>query len=152
VSSADLPLTALLSQALTGFAIDYEERAGPLSDAVHALSALDSKGTPFDDAPPRAELGGDGRSRLERHGIVVVESDGQSGRVARLTRIGEWLRDAYLPTAAQVEVLWRNAYGEALVTRLRSGLEAVVPRLEGGLADHPFLTWSRREGVRETTG
>ena len=53
VSSADLPLTALLSQALTGFAIDYEERAGPLSDAVHALPPLDSNGTPFDDAPPR---------------------------------------------------------------------------------------------------
>jgi hypothetical protein len=150
-SSADLCLTALLAQALVGFAIEYEARAGPLSDAIHTLAPLNTTGVPLDQAPTRAELSGDGKSRLERHGVVVVETDAERGRVARLTSIGEWLRDAYAPTTSQVEAVWREAYGDAAISRLRSALESVAPNLEAGVADHPFLAWSRREGIRETT-
>jgi hypothetical protein len=147
-----LSLTALLSQALVGFAIEYEERAGALSDVVHTLRPLDPSESSFDQAPARAQLRGDGKSRLERHGIVVVESRGPADRIARLTPMGRWLRDAYEPTTAQVEAVWRVEYGDAVVAGLRSSLEGVMPCLEAGLADHPFLTWSARDGIRETTG
>src|SRR5439155_26979274 len=132
-SSADLSVTVLLSQALVGFAIEYEARAGSLSDAIHSLAPLNTTGVPFDQAPTRAELRGDGRSRLERHGMVVVETDAKRGRVARLTPIGEWLRDAYAPTTSQVEAVWREAYGDAVITRLRSALESVGPNIEAGV-------------------
>jgi hypothetical protein len=150
-SAASLSLTALLSQALVAFAIEYETHAGSLSDAVHALAPLDPAGAPLKAAPPRAELTGTGKSRLERHGIVKVESRPGRGPIARLTSLGEYLRDAYGPTTARVEATWRDRYGEA-VSRLRSALETVFPKLEDGLADHPFLVWSLRDGIREATG
>lgn len=150
-SAASLPLTALLSQALVGFAIEYEPQAGSLSDAVHALAPLKASGMPLDEAPARAELTGTGKARLQRHGIVKVDHRGKRGPIARLTRIGKYLRDAYAPTTARVEAMWRDAYGEPAVSRLRSALEAVVPKLEDGLADHPFLLWSLPDGVREAT-
>ncbi len=151
-SSTDLSLTALLSQALVGFAVEYEAHLGALSDAVLTLAPLDPEGTPLEEAPWLAGLTGSGKSRLERHGIVKVTEEGKRGQVARLTRIGTYLRDEYAPATARAEALWRDLYGETGVTHLRSALEAVTAKLEDGLADHPFLVWSLKEGVREATG
>ena len=149
-SAKELSLVALLAQALVAFAIEYEARAGSLTDAVHALAPLDTAGTPLAELPAgaRADVNGTGKARLERHGIVEVDGDG----TVRLTAIGEWLRDAYGPTTAAVEAEWCATYGAPAVSRLRAALEAVDPRLEAGLADHPVLAWSLRHGIREASG
>jgi hypothetical protein len=149
-SSAGLSLVALLSQALVAFGIDYESRAGSLPDAVHALAPLDTVGMPRDVGPARAraDITGTGKARLERHRIVKVDGRG----LARLTAVGAWLRDAYRPTTATVEAEWRADHGEQVIIRLRAALEAIRPKLEDGLADHPFLVWTPRHGFHEGTG
>ena len=150
-SASDLSVTALLSQALVAFAIDYEAVAWCLSLTVHALAWLDPGGTPFLDVPPLAGLTGDGKSLLERHGIVKVDGPprDKAKRVARLTPIGTQLRDAYGPGTSSAEARRHEVYGDTVVIELRSALEAVLPKLEPGLADHPVLTWTG--GLRETS-
>ena len=148
-TTADLGLVALLSQALVGFAIEYEAHAGALTDAILTLPPFAGDGgVPFAESPAFSALTGDGRSRLERHGMVIVV-DGDDDRVAKLTDIGRWLVAAYEPTTAKVEAQWCDELGADLVTRLRTALEAVAPELEPDLADHPFLVWSLRDGIRE---
>lgn len=133
----DLPITALLSQALCNFAIDYESLAGPMGWTILGLRPLNRKGgVPMADAPRFAHLSGDGRSGSERHGLVTVGPKPQ--QVARLTDLGRRLCEIYEPATVAVEGRWREVYGDARVTKLRSVLERLAP----AGPPHPHLNWN----------
>ena len=122
-----LSVLALLSQALVGFAVEYESRVPfAIVVGVHLDAVFADGPVSLDDAPPVLMITGNGRSSLERHGAVEVDRS----RQVTLTSVGRRVRDAYRPTVAAVE----------------SSLEATTPLravLEGvdvhglGHADHP---------------
>ena len=124
---SSLSALALLSQALVGFAVEYESRVPfAIVVGVHLDAAFADGPVLLDDAPPVLMITGNGRSSLERHGAVEVDRSKQ----VILTSVGRRLRDAYRPTVEAVE----------------SSLEATTPlraALEGldvhgvGHAHHP---------------
>jgi hypothetical protein len=128
---SSLSVIALLSQALVGFAVEYESRLPfAIVVGVYLDAAFTDGPVLLHDAPPALMITGNGRSSLERHGAVKVD---RSKRVA-LTSVGRRLRDAYRPTVEAVE----------------SSLEAARPlraALEGldvhgvGHADHPDVRY-----------
>jgi hypothetical protein len=83
-----------------------------------------------------ADLSGDGRAGLERHGIVKVGP--KPKQIATLTDIGQRARAAYVPATAAVEDRWRDVYGAARVAKVRAALEKIAP---SGPA-HPYLRWN----------
>jgi hypothetical protein len=132
----DLPITALLSQALCNFAVDYEAAGPPLGWTIQGVLQIDpKKGTPMRDVPT-ARLSGDGKSGLERHGIVKVGPKPQ--QIAKLTPLGQRVREIYEPHVLLVEDRWRDVYGDSKVSRVRATLEKVAP--PGPL--HPSLSWN----------
>lgn len=136
-TAKDLPVTALLSQALCNFAIDYSSVAGALGWTVLGLLPIDpKKGTPMAEVGRCADLSGTGKSGLERHGVVKIGPKPQ--QIAKLTWIGKRLREAYEPATAAVEHRWREVYGDARVTKLRSALERLAPPGP----KHPHLAWN----------
>jgi len=136
-----LPLSALLSQALVAFAIDYENAGmGSLATAANALRFIPDAGTALKNAPAAAVITGSGRSRLERHGIVVVERDaGSRTKLVRLTPRGRRMRDGYVPLLAQIEDSWQVRYGRDVVGALRQSLEAVAGSLDERLPEFPAV-------------
>jgi hypothetical protein len=143
-SVTGLPLSALLSQALVAFAIDYERHGlGPLVNAANILRNVGDAGVPFGDLPRLAGVTGNGKSALERHGLVVVDAaaSGREGRSARLTALGRRCRDAYEPLVEKIEAHWAERYGEDIVAILRDTLEAVDPHLDPALPDFPIVVF-----------
>jgi DNA-binding MarR family transcriptional regulator len=152
-TARNLPLSALLSQALMDFTIRYE--AGftwALSSTVHSLLPFPDEGYLFSEAPEKTWLSGTGNSLLERHGLVEVDDGGGDKKQRRATLLtrGTFARDAYEGNVARVEKEWRDAYGDAAITALRDALTNVAAKLEPGLADHPLMSWSG--GFREASG
>lgn len=144
-SAADVSVTALLSQALCNFAIDYETEGPPLGWTIQGALAIDpNQGTPMADVHRFAHLSGDGRSGLERHGIVEVGPKPQ--QIATLTPVGRRVRDLYASHVVTVEERWRDVYGAAAVNKVRTALEKVAPP---GPA-HPHLDWIPQ--LREDSG
>jgi len=129
VSSASL--LALLSQALVGFAAEYESRVPfPLMVGVHLDAAFADGPVPLADAPPALMIAGNGKSGLERHGAVEVDQS----RQVRLTPLGSKVRDAYRPTVQIVESSLEAA------AALRTELEA-LDLGNVGHADHPDVRY-----------
>jgi hypothetical protein len=118
---SDLPLTALVSQALVAFAISYEEES-PV--------ALSLSGTVIRLIPPEGrtlqELGHSaGVSALVRHGFLRVS--GNAGReIVRMTAKGLAVSCAYDARIDTVETKWRKAFGDLSITLLRQALETVA--------------------------
>ncbi|MEY2472649.1 MAG: hypothetical protein QOK28_1978 [Actinomycetota bacterium] len=133
----DLPVTALVAQALCNFALDYEVAGPPLGWTIHGALAIDPKtGTPMAEVPRFANLTGDGRSGLERHGVVKVGP--KPRQIAKLTEVGKRVRELYPAHAFSVEQRWRDVYGESAVARVRAALEKVAPPGP----PHPYLVWN----------
>jgi DNA-binding MarR family transcriptional regulator len=153
-----LPLPSLLSQALTAFAIDYEETgAGWFVPTATLLRLIgdDAAGVPLTEAPADAFIGTTGKSTLERHRMVRVESNPAQPRTKRIvlrTR-GRQMRDAYLPTTAEVERQWRAEYGGGTVDALRDTLTPLVPALDAEALPHypPVNLWLMRGPPRYVT-
>jgi hypothetical protein len=132
----ELSVTALVGQALCNFAIDYEVAGPPLGWTINGALLIDpTKGTPMADVP-LACLSGDGRSGLERHGVVKVGP--KPKQIAKLTPVGQRVREVYAPHVMTVEDRWREVYGDATVTKARAALEKVAPPGP----PHPFLHWN----------
>jgi hypothetical protein len=118
---SDLPLSALVSQALVAFAISYEEKS-PV--------ALSLSGTVIRLIPPagRPLLGlGDsaGISALVRHGFLRL-SGNAGGDIVHLTPKGLAVSGAYDGRIQAVETEWRHEFGDVSVTLLRRALEEVA--------------------------
>lgn len=136
-TARELSVTALASQALCNFAIDYEVAGAPLGWTILGTLPIDpKKGTPMAEVGRFADLSGDGRAGLERHGVVKVGP--KPRQLATLTEVGRRVRAAYPSHAFTVEQRWRDVYGDAAVTAVRTVLEKVAPP---GPA-HPYLRWN----------
>jgi hypothetical protein len=138
--SAGLSILALLSQALTAFAINYEAAHGwPLAWTAN-LMAFDHP-IPTVDVPRL--IGIDARRAAgERLGVVEIV-----GRLAHPTPKVEALRAPHAALVAQVEAGWRSRFGEAPVDALLDALRAVDQKLAPGHADHPMVSYTG--GFRE---
>jgi hypothetical protein len=125
-----LSMVALLSQALTAFAIEYEsERVGPIVWAADLLQRIPDGGAALADFPAR---GTHSIKNVERVGIVIVD-----GAVVHLTPIGRAVRDAYHPLAARIEADWRSRYGDDIV----DGVIAAVDVAGDDLPAFPVVAW-----------
>jgi hypothetical protein len=133
--------------SLVAFASEYEQhRRGPIPIAMALRHATDDW-VPVSDFPPEARITGEGKSLLERHGIVELRLDpsaplraGRKANTARPSSTGRTIRDSYEPITAQVENDWRERYGPAHVDRLRAALEELGSKLPPGLPDYVITT------------
>lgn len=146
-----LDLSALLSQVLLAFTIDFE-RDSRLSLAIsaNALRVLGEKAVRVRDLPGLTGVSTEAVAVsvkfLERHGCLVVEPDPAGGRarLARLTPRGQQAQARCRQRLAAVEEQWRARFGAAAIAGLRSALADLVgqrdagqPRLGQGLVPYP---------------
>jgi hypothetical protein len=128
---SSISLLALLSQALTGFAAEYESRVDfGLRTGVYFDAAFGDGPVPLADAPAALMIVGNGKSGLERHRKVTVDRS----RMVRLTPVGTELRDAYRPTVQAVEAALQHT------AALRAVLEALDVH-NAGHAAHPDVRY-----------
>lgn len=129
-----LPMTALLSQALVAFAIDYEKgRRGPIQWAANILDGLDAVSV---DVAPVPNCGPHTVANLQRLNIVTVDQD----EVVRLTPRGRVMRDAYRPLCEGVESRWRQRLGSSLIDQT---IDAVG--VDGDWPAFPLIAWDGTE-------
>jgi hypothetical protein len=121
-------LLALLSQALVGFAAEYESRvAFGISAGVYFDAAFGDDPIPLAKTPPALMIAGNGKSGLERHRAVEVDRS----KLVTLTPRGRELRDAYWPTVRAVEASLPNS----------APLRAALETLDVHGADHPDVRY-----------
>ncbi|WP_260739562.1 hypothetical protein [Tunturiibacter lichenicola] len=110
---SNLPLSALVSQALVAFAMQYEE----LSPVAFSLSASVIRQMPAEGRPLRDLGRSPGVSALIRHGFV--HTSGPSGReIARLTTRGLEVHRLYDTRIHTVETSWQRQFGKDRVAAL----------------------------------
>ena len=118
-----LPLTALLSQALMAFTIDYEDRfPWPLANTANVLCHLSVAPKPLADVPGDHQIAGNGKSLVERHLVAEVTRHGGTKMVALTPGRGEIVVARHPARLEGVESMWRERFGAALVTDLRDAL------------------------------
>lgn len=133
-SVSTLPLSALLSQTLVAFSIDYEREASvALAHSANVLRFLRATPQRIKDLPAMPV------GSLRWHGFVVLDKDPTDGRTKRirLASPGRRAREAYLPLVKNIERNWQKRYGEATLRTLRASLESLVGQLDSGLPHHP---------------
>ncbi|MDQ3675912.1 MAG: hypothetical protein M3401_03765 [Actinomycetota bacterium] len=130
-----LGLHALLSQALMAFTIDVEERTGfPMGMAAMLARSMPGPTASLTVLPQLLGVTGNGKSLLERHGLMRVSGAG-SAKVATLTPLGEQVRDAHTSVVSATEQDWHQRHGAA-AAELAGALAAVEARLPAGLPAH----------------
>ena len=140
-----LPLTALLSEALMGFTIDYESSGGiPLAFAGNVLRLIADDVVEIHLRPARGK--GPRRilpmhstwANLYRHDYAEIEPDGDDPRHGRLslTEKGRLVRDTYRTLPTEIENRWEVRYGKATIGSLRQSLESVVATTDGEPLHH----------------
>ena len=139
-----LPVSALLSQALCAFAIDYDATAESVLAGLHTaitfLRFVDADGIPLAEAKALGQVNGSGRAGFERHRLVNVEA-----KVAYLTEHGARVRDRYPARVAEIETDWAARYGDETVRSVRGALEGFDPGEDGGVADYVDVSgWLKR--------
>ena len=124
-NASSLPVTALLSQALMAFTIDYEDRfPWPLASTLNVLVHV-GDGASLSDLPEEHGITATGKSLLERHLIVdVVKVKGGDHRVT-LTARGKQVIEHHPKRLAAVEQEWDDRYGK-LAAELREALEPIA--------------------------
>ena len=144
VSVANLPLIALLSQALAAFTIDYDESVETVMGGLHGvttfLRSLGKYGMPLSEAKKIADVNGTGRAGLERHGLVVVKAEaGARGnqRTVFLTALGRRVCNRFSGRLVEIEHHWSHRYGSKVVELLRSTLESMDQQLDTSFPDYP---------------
>ncbi len=132
---AGLPLSALLSQAVMAFAIDYEGCGGlSLARRGNALRAIGDEGLDVNirmaraggvptPVPVDAALAG-----LERHAFATLTPDPDNKKMGRfvLSEKGRLVRDAYDDIVIAIEQRWKRRYGSTLMRNLRTALTSVI--------------------------
>jgi DNA-binding MarR family transcriptional regulator len=128
-----LDLSALLSQVLLTFALDFEEVSRlSLPMVANFLRVLDDDGVRMRDVPRRAGVSKEAVSIsigfLERRGQVTVEPDPSGGRskLVRFTAKGRAARDASRALLATLEDRAPTRFGSENVGNLRAALVTVV--------------------------
>ncbi len=124
-----LPLTALLSQALVAFAIDYEKLSPvALILSIRIIKRIPPQGRSVHDLGDSV-----GISALIRHGFLHETGTGHD-RIVHLTHKGLAVKEAYDERIAAVEAGWREQFGPERIDALRETLTLILtfPRFDGG--------------------
>ena len=117
-----LSLSALVSQALVAFAMDYEERSPvALSVSVSVIRRIPAEGRSLKGLGHSVDV-----SSLLRHGFLRHDA-GRVGFVC-LTPKGIAVSSAHDEWIASVELDWAKKFGAASVAILRSTLEDVTTK------------------------
>ncbi len=125
---SSVSLLALLSQALVGFAVEYESRVPfGIAAGVYFDAAFGDDPLPLAKTPPALMIAGNGKSGLERHGAVEVDRS----KLVTLTARGRQVRDAYRPAVRDVETALPNS----------APLRAALETLDVQAADHPDVRY-----------
>lgn len=111
---SSLPFTALLSQALSAFAMRYEEK----SPVALSLSTSVIERIPPEGWPVREVGQSIGLSALNRHGFLRIND-----AKVYLTPKGLAVKREYDGWIREVEVEWRQHFGDETVSELRRALE-----------------------------
>jgi DNA-binding MarR family transcriptional regulator len=127
------PLSALLSQVLLTFALEFE-RQSDLSLAISAnvLRVLDEKGVQIRDLPLLTAVSKEAISMamgfLQKRGIATVENYQAASRtkLARLTPKGYEAMDTCQQLFSSIEAEWQVRLGKDAVRNLRPSLEPLV--------------------------
>jgi hypothetical protein len=137
---SDLPLTALLSQVLMAFTVDYEDRfPWPLANTMNVLSHLSEKPRPLDELPEGHGIAGNGKSLTERHLVASVTKDGKRNLVA-LTERGALVMTHHPKRLEAVENDWTQRFGAKLMTELRGALGDAGATFPGSYPDHLIVS------------
>ena len=150
IAAAD-HLSALLSQVLLAYTLDFEQRSElslPLS--ANVIRVLDENGTALKDLPLAAGVSKEAVAMamtfLTKNGYVAVES-----KVARLTPKGRDAGERSARLHEEVERTWEERFGKAAVRRLRRSLAGLVgSRLSEGLEPNAD-GWRATKRYREQT-
>ena len=127
--TAVLPIASLLSQALTAFAIAYEQqRQGPI-----VWGANMRPGAVEDSIDPASIPN---TAAFVRHQFATLDASG----LMRLTARGRAVRDAFEPLAQQIEAQWRERLGKVI----DDAIEALA--VPGELLPRfPIVVWNGAE-------
>jgi DNA-binding MarR family transcriptional regulator len=136
-----LHLSALLSQALLGYTIDFERNSAlslPLSANVVRVVG---SGVAVRELSRAAGVSAQAISMaltfLVKAGFVVVEADPGRTKLVRLTPKGLEARERSCPLHLDVQARWEARYGAGEVQRLGAALHDVLDRRDG---DHAMLS------------
>ena len=104
--SNNMPMSALLSQALTGFAIEYEmENLGRLGHILSLFRYIGDDGVPLETVRSAGGITGNGRSLHERHMNIVLErgKPSDNSRTVYLSPKARRARDSYSSLVYEIE-------------------------------------------------
>ena len=135
---ATLPLAALLSRVLLGFALEHEaESAVSLAVGANLLRVLGADGTRLRDLPLLTGISKEAvswaKGVLLRARLAVEEPDpaASRGKVARLTAAGVRAQQLYLELLGTIEDRWTQRYGREAAGALRQSAEALAVGAHG---------------------
>jgi DNA-binding MarR family transcriptional regulator len=163
--AAELDLSALLSQVLLAFTLEYESTAKlPLPISANILRVIGDDGVRASDIPLRAGVSREGVASslgfLERRGYIEVGHDpsGRRGKYASPTPRGVRTRDGRPKLAARIEQAWPDRFGAAQTQALRTSMEHLLsartsegePTLAAGLHPHQGGWRSRNPYLAQT--
>jgi DNA-binding MarR family transcriptional regulator len=128
-----LPVSALLSRVLLGFAIEFEgESELSLAISANVVRVLDEQGVRVRELPLLTGVSQEAirmaMGVLGKKGSAVVERDPSGGRakIARLTPKGREAQDTYHQLSRIIEERWQVRFGLPLLRTLRASLEQLV--------------------------
>lgn len=124
---SDLALSALVSQVLVAFAMEYEERSPvALSLSTSVIARIPAEGRPL-----RGMGHSGGVSALVRHGFLRVGSD-HGKELVYLTPKGHAVSAAHDERIHAIEMEWNNRFGAESMAELRSALEEATAAMSRG--------------------
>jgi len=160
--AGDPPLSALLSQALVAFTIEFDNEFehrmphrttryggtphGPwltsMAMYLNCMRFVGDEGIRVGELVRRARTKTNFRG-MARWGYVTIKPDPRdarpkppaSSKIVRSTENGRRARDTWAPLFAVIETRWRERFGEEQVEGLRNALRAVVRQFETPLPD-----------------
>jgi hypothetical protein len=129
-----LPFSALISQLLVAFAMNYEERSPvAFSLSTEIIKRIPPGGRPLQDLGYSVGL-----AALNRHGFVRV-SRSRRGEFVYLTPKGVAVSEAHGERVRAVETEWRSMLGDKSVTTLRQALEEATSTARSCCEDAPII-------------
>lgn len=145
-----LPLSALLSQALAAFTVEFEQEVADagfpdltLALGSNVLRFLDEDGLRVGRIASLAGVSKQAVSQqvgyLEKRGYVEVATDPDDSRakLIRLTERGTLSQEVCRPLLGTIEERWERRYGHVPVRGLRESLETVLSQLDETLPHYP---------------
>jgi DNA-binding MarR family transcriptional regulator len=131
--AANLPLSALLSQVLLVFILDFErESALSLAISANIIRLLTEEGVRISDLPRLSGVSKEAVKTslnfLEKRGYVVIKPDPSAAKTKLICLTAKGLKAQldYHQRVAAIEEKWQSRFGKAAIRNLRNALEPLV--------------------------